>query len=316
MKFWFMPVFMPADADGDRVIADVDLDTMKTTSYDQTSSDGDDTSKSDDDDKDDKSSKQTRDADGKFAKSDDDADKGDDSTSKSDADAKSDDADASDKGEDGNDDETAAKPPRLQSRINELTAQKNRYRDQVTALQAKLDNLQKTADEEVDPDTYEDPDEYAEKRLEKVLAKRDVEAAKEAAASAKQSELVSSYEMFQTRVDAVREYMPDFDDKFGDDVAVSELGVHFLGESEKGPAVAMYLADNKAEAERIAALPEAQQGIALARIEAKVKMPTGRKQTAAPAPPKTVKGGGGTTSGVFDANAASIDEMQKHLYPS
>ncbi|MDQ5960288.1 MAG: hypothetical protein QG592_1370 [Pseudomonadota bacterium] len=110
------------------------------------------------------------------------------------------------------------------------------------------------------------------------------------------------------RLDAAAESIPDLMDKLNDPtLPISEYAAHLIAESEKGPQMAYWLANNRAEAQRISRLHPTQQAYELGKIEARINAaPQARKVSQAPAPVPTVGGGGNT--GSKDPRAMSMDE--------
>lgn len=114
--------------------------------------------------------------------------------------------------------------------------------------------------------------------------------------------------MFQDRLAAVKETIPDIDVVVNDpSLPVSEIGARFITESDKGPQVAYWLAQNRAEAARIARLDPLAQAFELGRIETRISAaPSSRKVSAAPAPVPRV--GGGANTGAKDPARMSMSE--------
>lgn len=114
--------------------------------------------------------------------------------------------------------------------------------------------------------------------------------------------------MFQDRLAAVKETIPDIDVVVNDpSLPVSEIGARFITESDKGPQVAYWLAQNRAEAARIARLDPLAQAFELGRIETRISAaPSSRKVSSAPAPVPRV--GGGANTGAKDPARMSMSE--------
>jgi len=96
---------------------------------------------------------------------------------------------------------------------------------------------------------------------------------------------------FVAKVEAVADRMPDLLEKFAA-VTVSEQAAEIIADSDRAAEIAYYLANNPREAAEIAFLPAHLQGVRIARIEARVSAaPTVRKNSSAPSPVPTLKGG-------------------------
>lgn len=120
-------------------------------------------------------------------------------------------------------------------------------------------------------------------------------------------------EMFSQRLNEARESIPDIDKVISDPtLPVSEIGARFIAESDKGPQVAYWLAQNRAEAARIASLDPYKQAFELGRLEQRASAaPAARKVSQAPAPVPIV--GGGRAAGAKDPGSMSHEEMTSFL---
>jgi hypothetical protein len=129
------------------------------------------------------------------------------------------------------------------------------------------------------------------------------------ARDAQSNAVEAAYEKFAARAEAV----PDLIERFSDpNLPVSKIMGEFVADSEKGAEIAHFLADNPSEAARIKNLSDAQQGVALARLEARFSVaPPVRKVSTAPTPPPTVAGNP-SPAGKSVADM-SITDLQAHL---
>lgn len=210
-------------------------------------------------------------------------------------------------------DEQPRKRRGARERIEQLTAQKNEERAKAEYWQRKATELAKNLEQPLDPDLeFTDPAAWNQAQLNRTLDEREARAAYHQAQAAREAELNNAAQTFYARVEDAREAMPDFDQVFHNQLPVTEAAIEYLGESENGPAIAYHLGKNPQEAARIASLPLAQQYAALARIDARVSMPKGRKTTTAPKPTPTVTGAAAGGSS-FDPASASIDDVAKQL---
>lgn len=114
--------------------------------------------------------------------------------------------------------------------------------------------------------------------------------------------------LFADRLEAVKSTIPDIDRVINDrDLPVSEIGARFIMESEKGPQVAYWLSQNRADAARIRALDPYSQAYELGKIEARIAAaPASRRVSAAPAPAPKV--GGGSNTGAKDPSSMTMSE--------
>lgn len=208
-------------------------------------------------------------------------------------------------------DEGTKKPTRAQQRISEIYAQKKEAEARAAAAWAEVarvkKEMQQIAERKADPNlSYEEQD--ALRVREAVKGER----FQDAVASAQVHEQMAvraMQETFAAKVEAARERMPDFDQVFTDATPISRIGAEFVANSDKAADIAYHLGKNPREAARIASLPDWQQGVELARIEAKVSAPPVRKISQAPKPVATLSGGSAPT--VKDpANMSASEYME------
>lgn len=253
-----------------------------------------------------------RNADGTFKAQDDDAPEGE-SEERTEADEPPADNGESEQSDEQDDQSTRERRRTARERIDQLTAQRNQERIARLEAERQRDELFRQLQTPVDPNQeFEDPTGFQRDQFERVLTEREARQAQLQADRAAQRELAAAQETFAARVDAVRDAMPDFDQVFSPNLPISHVAVEYLASSDKGPAIAYHLGKNPADAHRIASLPPVQQAIELARIEARVGMPKGRKPTSAPKPTPRVNGANAGASRV-DPASASIDQIAKEL---
>jgi len=120
-------------------------------------------------------------------------------------------------------------------------------------------------------------------------------------------------EMFMQRLSSAREMIKDIDTVLTDPtLPVTQVGARFIKESEKGPQVAYFLSQNRAEAARIASLEPLAQAYELGRIEQRINAaPTARKVSQAPNPVPKVSGG--ANPGAKDPANMSPSDMAEYL---
>jgi hypothetical protein len=109
---------------------------------------------------------------------------------------------------------------------------------------------------------------------------------------------------FLERSEQIKAGIPDFDDVIGAfDKSGGKFAPHVveeLMESEKGPLLAYTLAKDPNLAAQLNALSPRDAAREIGRLEAKVSLPQPKKQTQAPAPLATVKGGVAPTKSLAD----------------
>ena len=173
---------------------------------------------------------------------------------------------------------------RASERISQLTAQKraSEARAQTAEaearrLYAELSTLRQTP---VDGMTYEQQENA---RLRAVIKTETLESkiAEHKSANADYTRTLAN--TFRAKVDAARERMPDFDQVFHTGLPVGQALAELIVDSDKSAEVAYYLGKNPTELAEISQLPPHLQGARIARLEAKVTVPS-RRLSAAPPP--------------------------------
>jgi len=120
--------------------------------------------------------------------------------------------------------------------------------------------------------------------------------------------------MFMERLEDVRDQLPDFEQVVmnNPNLPIDAEMVSFFAESEVGPQIAHHLGKHPSVAQRIAAMPPAQKGVELARLEAKLATPPPRRTTKAPPPPRAIQANG--PAGTFDPARSSVDDFKALIY--
>jgi hypothetical protein len=203
--------------------------------------------------------------------------------------------------------EQERKKQSAQERINEVTAKRREAERREAAALARVAELERRLQPPPVNAPLEEVDRY-ERRKDLVDWRAD-ELRVEAAA-AKRDAAQATYEKFVARAEAVADRIPDLIERFSDQsLPVSPVMAEFVADSDKGAEIAHFLADNRAEAARIASLSPAHQGIELARLEGKLSVaPQVRKVSTAPNPPSTVTGNPSPASKTTEE--LSVSEMQ------
>lgn len=188
--------------------------------------------------------------------------------------------------------EQDAKRRSASERIAQVTAQKHAAiaerdyaRQEAQRLRSQLEDM---ARRPLDQMSYE---EQEAARLQRVVK---VDRYEQTAANVQHAEhraAQAQAQVFEAKVAAVRDRMPDFDEVFTDDLPIGPVMSELIADSDKGAEIAYYLGKNRNEAASISRLPAHLQGAAIARIEAKVSVAKPRIVSNAPAPVPSIGGG-------------------------
>lgn len=120
---------------------------------------------------------------------------------------------------------------------------------------------------------------------------------------------------YNQRVQEFAKIKPDFADVLASsDLQISKPVTELIFESEVGPAIAYYLAENEEETERINRLSPARQLAEIGKIEAKLATPVVKEKkrvSQAPAPVKPVQGGAPVAAKTLDDPNLSPDDWIK-----
>lgn len=114
------------------------------------------------------------------------------------------------------------------------------------------------------------------------------------------------------RIEEAREVITDYDKVMAGmkGVNVSEDVIREIKSSEKGALIAYELARNPDRLHEMSRMTPMELAREMGRLEAAVKMPSGKKQTTAPPPPTTLRGG---AAPAFDPAKAGMDEFADWL---
>lgn len=190
--------------------------------------------------------------------------------------------------------------PKLEKRFSELTKQREaarqeaqREREQREALEARLQALEQSAqprasaiDEEPQPHQFSDAFEYAkalaEYSAEKAVKERDRQEAEKQLAVERQKVV----EAWAKKVEAAKAEMPDFEEMIeSSDVVVSDPIRDAIVESDVGPQILYYLAENPEVADKLAAKSVTAAMRELGKLEARFEK---EAETSSEKPSKTV----------------------------
>jgi hypothetical protein len=119
---------------------------------------------------------------------------------------------------------------------------------------------------------------------------------------------------YNDRIKDFEKTRPDFKEVLADsDLTVSDAVKELIFDSEVGPALALYLAENEDEATRINGMSTVRQLAELGKLETKLapKAKEKSKVSKAPAPIKPVQGGAPVTTKSLDDPSIAPDEWIK-----
>lgn len=192
--------------------------------------------------------------------------------------------------------------PKLEKRFSELTKQREearkeaqREREQREALEARLKALEQSSqpqkasvepEDEPQPHQFSDAFEYAkalaEYSAEKAVKERDRQEAEKQLAVERQKVV----EAWAKKVEAAKAEMPDFEEMIeSSDVVVSDPIRDAIVESDVGPQILYYLAENPEVADKLAAKSVAAAMRELGKLEARFEK---EAETSSEKPSKTV----------------------------
>ena len=235
-------------------------------------------------------------------------------------------------GQDGEKDAPAEEPkekkpnPKLERRFSEITKQREAARDEARrereareALETRLKELEAkikppaAAEDDLGPepkpeqfsDMYEYAKALAEHTADKKLAERD----KEEKARLAAAEQDAKFKTWADRVNAAKTELPDFDDMVtSSEVRVTDPVRDAIIESEHGPRILYYLAENAEFAKKLADMSVVSAVREIGRIEAqfiKGKEPDPKPvvgKSKAPAPISPLRGAVNTVDANLDAD--------------
>lgn len=121
----------------------------------------------------------------------------------------------------------------------------------------------------------------------------------------------SAVKTFQERAAELRKTNPDYDELIqNEDLNITPRMATAISLSESGPKLALYLAKNPGEADRIASLHPDLAGVELGRLEARISAPTAKIASTAPAPTRP---GSTTRQIVSDFEKMSQGDFEKQM---
>lgn len=217
--------------------------------------------------------------------------------------------------------------PKLEKRFSELTKQREaarleaeRERSAREALEARLRELEEKVnppkadepDPKPNPSQFNDALEYAEALAEWTTDRKMRERDQAELARKVEEEQSRMRQKFQERLDNAKQDLPDYEEMIASsDVSVSQPVTDAIIESDVGPQILYYLAENPDFARELADKSITSQLRAIGRLEAKfeksetpkqsVKEPVAKKSNA-PAPINPLKSGGNPSDIALDAD--------------
>jgi hypothetical protein len=115
------------------------------------------------------------------------------------------------------------------------------------------------------------------------------------------------------RVDEARETIADFDSVMGTmkGVTVREDVLDEIKSSDKSPLIAYHLAKNPDKLRELNSMSARELAREIGRLEGSLKMPAGKKQTGAPPPPTTLRGGAAPATDLASADMEAYVAARK-----
>ena len=247
-------------------------------------------------------------------------------------------AEADQSGQDGEgneatalDDQKEKKPnPKLERRFSEITKQREaareearKEREQRESLEARLKELESRVSppaqadteelgQEPKPEQFSDMYEYAKALAEYTADKKLMERDKQEVARKAAAEQEVKFKAWADRVNAAKTDLPDFDDMVqSSDVRVSDPVRDAIIESEHGPKILYYLAENSEFAKKLADMSVVSAVREIGKIEARYvrdtkesapEVKTAAVKSRAPAPISPLRGAVNTVDANVDAD--------------
>ena len=201
--------------------------------------------------------------------------------------------------------------PKLERRFSEITKQREEARKEAQqerqareALEARLAALERQpapqapkVDEEPQPSQFNDAFEYAKALAEYTADKRIGEMKRQEAEAKQEQERQKVIETWESKVQAAKASLPDFDDIVASsDVVVNDDIRDAILESDVGPQILYHLAENDDVAKKIAGLSAKQALREIGKLEARFEVKETKPEATpvvrskAPAPIQPLRG--------------------------
>lgn len=186
----------------------------------------------------------------------------------------------------------------FQKQIRKLEGQVSELQSRLSAEAAqKAAQVSQAEEKAPDRDSFENLDDYHRalarheyRRMANEDRARTEVANRQEQARQSREQLASSWEALNERAAEKFDDAPDVLEHFARDVALSEVALHAVIESDVGELIAMHLGKNDAEAARIGKLSPARQAVEIGKLEIKLSE---KKVSGAPAPITPVSGTSG-----------------------
>lgn len=215
----------------------------------------------------------------------------------------------------------------VQKRIDKITRARYEAEARARVLEERLNAIearqhgqpqqqQRQADAMPKIDDYNNFDEYvqakaeyiSDQRIEKTLAEREQRQQAERA----QAERAKTVEQWQQRLEKATVEIPDFEEVLSSSaVPMTAIMQDAIMESEKGPQLAYYLANNADEASKIAGMSPRGAILALGRIEERLANPTANRTTSAPPPLTPIGSSGKVAKAPEEMSQAEFEKWRK-----
>ena len=223
----------------------------------------------------------------------------------------------------------------FQRRIDQLTREKHDLRRQLESLRTPQQKSEPAEPEEKSLADFDYDEAAYRKHIREVAAGEARKAARGVLDETKRTEQQQSRaKTWKERATSFAAEHPDFTETvYADDVQISEPMMEAITESEHGPAIAYYLAQNTEEAERIYSMSPAAAGRAIGRLESKFeaknepepkpegqakdelkpvnKLADTRATTKAPAPPPKMEPSDSASKKAWNDPSLSQEEFNK-----
>lgn len=229
---------------------------------------------------------------------------------------------------------TADDPPKkkggYQKKINKLTKQKARLKEELAEANRRAEEAEEKAAAPAEPtrpkpkeDDFDSFADYTEalvdwKDEQKEVA-REAKATKKAQQKEADAARLEDEDKFAELVEDFKEDHDDYDEIcFDDDLPISPVMIEAIIGSDMGPQILYHLGNNPKEAARIAKLRPIGQIREIGKLEGKLSPPTKNTQTKAPKPVKSVGSRNDAVTGPSDSDDTKtwIKKRQQELYGS
>lgn len=211
--------------------------------------------------------------------------------------------------------------PKLERRFSDLTKQREQARAEaqrerearealetrVKELEAKANPAPQDTNQEPQPEQFADMYEYAKALAEYTADKRLDERDREEKARKAAAEQEGKFKAWADRVNAAKNDLPDFEDMVqSSDVRISDPVRDAIIESEHGPKILYYLAENNEYAKKLLEMSVVSAVREIGKIEARFERTKPESKSVnvskAPAPISPIRGAVNTVDANVDAN--------------